>query len=66
MKKQNGTNGDSQERHPLKRSRGTGTRKRDPHFYELLDLASEGCEEAIHGLWTQFNYDFAKKGRCDE
>ncbi len=41
-------------------------KKHDQHFYELLDLASEGREEAIQGLWAQFGYDFAKEGRGDE
>jgi hypothetical protein len=36
--------------------------KHDRHFYELLDLASEGNEEAIQDLWLQYQYDFAKKG----
>ncbi len=40
--------------------------KRDRHFHELLDLASEGNEEAIQDLWLQYQYDFAKKGRGDE
>jgi hypothetical protein len=40
--------------------------KRDRRFYELLDLAAEGNEEAIHDLWLSYEYDFAKKGRDDE
>ena len=40
--------------------------KRDQHFNELLDLASEGNEEAVQDLWLQYQYDFAKRGRGEE
>ena len=42
------------------------THKRDPHFYELLDLAAEGNEEAIHDLWLTYGYNFAKEGRGND
>lgn len=49
------------------RTAGTQTvKKRDPRFYQLLDLASEGVEEAIHDLWVEFQYDFTTKGHGDE
>lgn len=40
--------------------------KRDQHFNELLDLASEGNEEAVQDLWLQYQYDFGKRGRGEE
>lgn len=47
------------------RTRPRKTEKRDAHFHELLDLASEGNEEAVQDLWLQYEYDFAKRGRGD-
>ena len=40
--------------------------KRDQYFDGLLDLASEGNEEAVQDLWLQYQYDFAKSGRGNE
>ena len=42
------------------------TQKRDRHFFELLDQASAGKAEAIHDLWLEYQYDFAKEGRGDD
>ena len=48
-------------------SAGTRTvQKRDRRFYQLLDLASEGNEEAVQDLRLEYQYDFATKGRGDE
>lgn len=40
--------------------------QRDRRFYQLLDLASDGAEEAVQDLWLTYQYDFAKRGRGDE
>ncbi len=42
------------------------TQKRDRHFHELLDMASAGKAEAIHDLWLEYQYDFAKEGRGND
>ncbi len=34
------------------------TTKRNPRYYELLHLASEGNEEAVHDLWLEYHFDF--------
>lgn len=38
----------------------------DRWFYELLDLACDGIEEAIQDLWLSYDHDFLRKGRGDE
>ena len=35
-------------------------RRRDPRFYQLLDLAKAGDEEAPHELWLSYRHDFAR------
>lgn len=39
---------------------------RDRRFYELMDLASEGNQEAVHDLWVETQYDFPKTGSDHE
>lgn len=41
-------------------------RRRDPWFHQLMDLACDGIEEAVHDLWVNYGYDFTEKGRVDE
>ena len=36
--------------------------RRDPRFYQLLDLAKSGDEEAPHELWLNYRHDFAREG----
>ena len=36
-------------------------RKRDARFYQLLDLAREGDEPAIHELWLTYRFDFERE-----
>jgi hypothetical protein len=40
--------------------------KRDKRFEENLALAREGDEAAIHILWTEFGFDYAKNGGAHE
>ncbi|MCX6995796.1 MAG: hypothetical protein NTV49_01605 [Kiritimatiellaeota bacterium] len=36
--------------------------KRDEWFEQNLALAREGNEAAIHILWVEYQYDYAKEG----
>lgn len=36
--------------------------RRDPRFYQLIDLAKAGDEEAPHDLWLNYRFDFAREG----
>ena len=38
------------------------TPKRDPRYHQLLALAREGNEEAIHDLWVEYHFDFKREG----
>ena len=42
------------------------TTKRNPRYYELLHLASEGNEEAVHDLWLEYHFDFHRKDSAHE
>jgi hypothetical protein len=37
-------------------------RRRDPRFYQLVDLAKADNEEAIHDLWLNYRHDYAREG----
>ncbi len=37
-------------------------RRRDPRFYELIDLAKDGNAEAVHELWLGYRHDFERDG----
>jgi hypothetical protein len=41
-------------------------RKRDSYFNELLDLAADGDEAAVHDLWLTYGYDYAREGRGND
>ena len=36
--------------------------RRDARFYQLLDLAKAGDEEAPHELWLTYRHDYAREG----
>lgn len=37
-------------------------RKHDSRYYQLLDLALEGDQPAIHELWLGYRHDYARDG----
>jgi hypothetical protein len=37
-------------------------RRRDPRFFELIDLAQDGDAEAAHELWLTYRHDYARDG----
>lgn len=37
-------------------------RRRDARFYQLIDLAKAGDEEAPHELWLNYRHDYAREG----
>ena len=37
-------------------------RRHDARFFQLLDLAKAGDEEAPHELWLNYRHDFAREG----
>ena len=48
---------------------GTGSsqpRKHDSYFTELLDLAADGDEAAVHDLWLTYGYDYVREGRGND
>lgn len=48
---------------------GTGSSqplKRDSYFNELLDLAADGDDAAVHDLWLTYGYDYAREGRGND
>ena len=40
----------------------TPPRLPDSRFYQLLSLAKEGNEEAVHDLWLNYRFDYARDG----
>ena len=45
-----------------RRSAARPAGSRDERFRTLLALAREGDEAATHGLWIEFDFDYAKEG----
>lgn len=39
---------------------------RDQRFRQLLALAREGDEAAVHDLWAEFQFDFHRKDSAHE
>lgn len=37
-------------------------RRHDARFFQLLDLAKSGDEEAPHELWLTYRHDYAREG----
>ncbi len=40
----------------------TPPRRPDRRFFQLLALAQEGNEEAVHDLWLNYRHDCAREG----
>jgi hypothetical protein len=40
--------------------------RRDARFYQYLDKARGGDEIAIHDLWIEFQFDYAREGGRDD
>ena len=45
-----------------KKANSSSTPKRDKRFHQLLTLAGEGNDEAIHDLWVEYQFDYATQG----
>jgi hypothetical protein len=45
-----------------KKANGSSTAKRDKRFKQLLALAAEGDETAVHDLWLEYQFDYEKNG----